>query len=201
MSSKRGGLASGFAGKQNPANPHTPREWVPRLRRPPHCHGLRGVARRGDAEAGRGRARARVSGLGRRRRGPTRVPSASRPRGSAERLRLSPCSGPWVWSPPRPQAVSPGGDSNPGEWSTNGQGARGGSFLGEDRGGGGGHRPRGLPRVCVGGQTPCRGPSSACRPPRDTREARSGRPSLPPVRRPSCRLSNKEQQARNGAAC
>lgn len=150
MSSAGGGLASGFAGKQNPANPHTPREWVPRLRRPPHCHGLRGVARRGDAEAGRGRARARVSGLGRRRRGPTRVPSASRPRGSAERLRLSPCPGPWVWSPPRPQAVSPGGDSNPGEWSTNGQGARGGSFLGEDRGGGGGHRPRGLPRVWGG---------------------------------------------------
>lgn len=59
MSSKRGGLASGFAGKQNPANPHTPRERVPSLRRPHTATGFGALpaeeTRRPDG-AGRGRA-------------------------------------------------------------------------------------------------------------------------------------------------
>lgn len=65
--------------------------------------------------------------------------------GGVQCRRFSPSSGHWVGIPPRPQTVSPVGDGRHfglGEWSMNGKGARGGSFLGEAI-----HRPRGLPRV------------------------------------------------------
>lgn len=181
MSSKRGGLASGFAGKQNPANPHTPREWVPRLRRPPHCHGLRGVARRGDAEAGWGRARA---GRGRARGSASRGWAGAAavrlafppPRAHGAALNLSGfllARGPGLGPRPAPRRCRQGVTAIRGSGARMDRGPVEGASWGRtgEAGEAIGH---GGCRVCVwGGQTPCRGPSSACRPPRDTREARS----------------------------